>query len=97
MAAGALKQPESPVYKGPIFILQDRFCASACEDFTMPLKTSRRATIFGERTFGSSGQPYLLDFQNGMGVRVRSKRMYLPVSGSSRMWRRCLRRMPLGK
>lgn len=44
----------------------------------MPLKTSRRATLFCERTFGSSGQPYMVNFENGMGFRVSTKRMYLP-------------------
>ena len=44
----------------------------------MPLKTSGRATVFGERTFGSSGQPYIVNFENGMGFRVSTKRMYLP-------------------
>jgi carboxyl-terminal processing protease len=78
MTPGVLKQPENPVYRGPIFILQDRYCGSACEDFVMPLKTSRRATVFGERTFGSSGQPYMVNFENGMSFRVSTKRMYLP-------------------
>jgi len=78
MAPGALKQPESPSYTGPVFVLQDRYCASACEDFVMPLKVSGRATVFGERTFGSSGQPYLVDFGNGMNFRVSTKRMYFP-------------------
>jgi carboxyl-terminal processing protease len=78
LAPGVLKQPENPVYRGTIFILQDRYCASACEDFVMPLKTSGRATVFGERTFGSSGQPYIVNFENGMGFRVSTKRMYLP-------------------
>jgi carboxyl-terminal processing protease len=78
MSPGAIKQPENPIYKGRIFILQDRACASACEDFVMPLKTSGRATVFGERTYGSSGQPYMHDFGNGMSFRVSTKRMYFP-------------------
>jgi carboxyl-terminal processing protease len=44
----------------------------------MPLKTSGRAVLFGERTFGSSGQPYMEKFDNGMAFRVSAKRMYLP-------------------
>ena len=78
MTPGALKQPENPFYKGRLFILQDRYCASACEDFVMPLKTSHRATVFGERTFGSSGQPYIVNFENGMSFRVGAKRLYMP-------------------
>lgn len=75
---GPLQQPENPIYTGRISVLQDRDCASACEDFVMPLKYSQRATIFGERTFGSSGQPYMLQFGNGMGFRVSTKRMFFP-------------------
>jgi len=52
MTPGALKEPESQAYTGPIYVLQNRSCGSACEDFVMPLKTSKRAMIFGERTFG---------------------------------------------
>ncbi|MEO7144728.1 MAG: S41 family peptidase [Bryobacteraceae bacterium] len=78
MTPGSLIRPETPIYTGPIYILQDRYCASACKDFVMPLKTSGRATLFGERTFGSSGQPYMVDFKSGMSFRVSAKRMYLP-------------------
>ena len=78
VAPGPRHQPEDPIYKGPVYVLQDRFCGSACEDFVMPLKTSGRATLFGERTFGSSGQPYMITFETGMMFRVSSKRMYLP-------------------
>ena len=78
MAPGPLTEPENPLYTGPVYVLQDRFCGSACEDFVMPLKASHRATLIGERTFGSSGQPYLFTFPNGMTFRVSAKRMYLP-------------------
>lgn len=72
----------NPIYKGLLYILQDHGCASACEDFVMPLKTSGRATLFGERTFGSSGQPYIFDFHNGMTLLIGAKRMYLPDGGA---------------
>jgi C-terminal processing protease CtpA/Prc len=78
VAPGAMKPVENPIYTGPLFVLQDRRCASACEDFVMPLKTTGRAKLFGERTFGSSGQPYLFSFGNGMSLRIGAKRMYLP-------------------
>ena len=44
----------------------------------MPLKYSGRATVVGETTAGSSGQPYIYDFGNGMLFRVGTKRMYFP-------------------
>ncbi len=78
MAPGALIQPADPVYRGRIVVLTDFACTSACEDFVMPLKYSGRATIVGERTRGSSGQPFLYDFGNGMSFRISSRRMYFP-------------------
>ena len=44
----------------------------------MPLKTSGRAEIYGTPTRGSTGQPYMYDFGNGMGFRISAKRAYLP-------------------
>jgi carboxyl-terminal processing protease len=71
-------QPDNPVYTGKLIVLADFGCGSACEDFIMPLKFSGRATIVGETTGGSSGQPYVYDFGNGMLFRVSTKRMYFP-------------------
>ena len=34
--------------------------------------------MIGERTRGSSGQPFLYDFGNGMSIRISSRRMYFP-------------------
>jgi carboxyl-terminal processing protease len=73
---GNMKMPHKPIYKGKIVVLADFFCASACEDFVSPLKFSGRATIVGEATFGSSGQPYIYDFGNGMTLRIGAKRYY---------------------
>jgi carboxyl-terminal processing protease len=78
LAPGALIQPADPVYRGRILVLTDFACTSACEDFVMPLKYSGRATIVGERTQGSSGQPFIYDFGNGMSFRISSRRMYFP-------------------
>jgi carboxyl-terminal processing protease len=75
---GSVVQPDHPIYAGPIFVLAGEGCASACEDFLMPLKTTGRATIIGQKTQGTSGQPFLYNFGNGMLFRVSSKRMYLP-------------------
>ena len=44
----------------------------------MPLKISGRAEIFGTATRGSTGQPYMFEFPNGMGFRISAKRAYLP-------------------
>src|SRR5262249_26062127 len=62
VSSGVLRQPENPVYKGRLMVLIDHACASACEDFVMPLKSTGRARIIGEATWGSSGRPYIYEF-----------------------------------
>ncbi len=42
----------------------------------MPLKQTNRAMIIGETTFGSSGQPKFMRFNNGMSFSVGAKRMF---------------------
>lgn len=73
-----MSQPENPIYTGRVILVADGSCGSACEDFVMPLKFSGRASVVGETTYGSSGQPYIYNFENGMGFRVSTKRMYFP-------------------
>ena len=75
---GTLNQPQAPVFTNDLIILVDEGCASACEDFVMQLKFSKRATVIGRRTWGSSGQPYMFDFGNGMSFRISSRRLYFP-------------------
>ena len=43
----------------------------------MPLKISSSAEIYGTPTRGSTGQPYMYDFGNGMGFRIEQS-AYLP-------------------
>jgi carboxyl-terminal processing protease len=78
LAPGTLVPPAASPYRGRIVVLTGFACTSACEDFVMPLKYSKRATIVGERTRGSSGQPFIYDFGNGMSVHISSRRMYFP-------------------
>lgn len=75
---GAVKQPQQPVFTGTLVILVDPWCASACEDFVEPFKDNHRATLIGESTQGSTGQPYYYDFGNGMSFRIGTKRVYFP-------------------
>ncbi|HEV7893312.1 MAG TPA: S41 family peptidase [Pyrinomonadaceae bacterium] len=71
-------QPDNPVFKGRLVILADGGCGSACEDFLMPFKDNGRATVVGETTGGSTGQPYIYDFGNGMLLFVSSVREFFP-------------------
>lgn len=73
-----LTPPRDPIYTGPVFVLTDGGCASACEDFVMPLRFNGRATVIGERTSGSTGQPYMHGFDEEMSFRVSTKRAYFP-------------------
>jgi carboxyl-terminal processing protease len=72
-------QPPSPdAYQGRLFLLVDRFCGSACEDFVMPFKDTSRAVVVGETTQGSSGNPYRVDLGSGMRVAVGAVRYRFP-------------------
>ncbi len=75
---GDVEQPDVDHYQGAVYILVDGGCFSACEDFVMPFKDNHRATILGERTAGSTGQPFSLDLGNGMGAGIGTKREFLP-------------------
>lgn len=72
------QQPSHPLYSGPLYILIDGGCFSACEDMVVPFKDNHRAVILGERTGGSTGQPYSHSFGNGMGFSLSTKREYFP-------------------
>ena len=70
--------PSEDRYRGPVYLLVDGGCASACEDFVAPFKETRRAVILGEATWGSTGQTISTDFGNGMTLSVSTKRESFP-------------------
>lgn len=72
------QQPSHALYSGPLYILVDGGCFSACEDLVVPFKDNHRVIILGERTAGSTGQPYFHGFENGMGFSLSTKREYFP-------------------
>src|SRR5262249_52172480 len=45
--------PRENAYAGRLILLTARACSCACEDFVMPFKYSKRATLVGETTAGS--------------------------------------------
>jgi C-terminal processing protease CtpA/Prc len=55
-------------YLKPLVVLIGPKTYSAAEDFLVPLKASGRATLIGEATGGSTGQPLTIDV---LGTRVR--------------------------
>jgi carboxyl-terminal processing protease len=72
------QNPSKTAYAGPLYILVDGGCFFACEDAVVPFKDNHRAMILGERTGGSSGQPYSRDLKYGMGISLSTKREYFP-------------------
>lgn len=76
--AGTPQQPAKDHFAGKLALLVDAGCMSACEDFAMQFKDNHRATLFGERTAGSSGEPYQLNFGNGILVLIGAKREAFP-------------------
>lgn len=73
-----MQSPSADGYRGRLFLLVDRFCGSACEDFVMPFHETHRATIVGETTQGSSGNPYRADLGFGMTLAVGAVRYRMP-------------------
>ncbi len=66
------------VFKGKISLLVDGTCSYTCEDFIIPFKDNKRASILGEKTMGCTGFPYILNFDNGINVSISSKKPFFP-------------------
>ena len=63
-------RPRETAYAGRLIILTDRICSCACEDFVMPFKYSKRATLVGETTAGTFSFTRHMDFENGMILNI---------------------------
>lgn len=63
-----------PKIDAPLVVLIGHNTASAAEDFLVYLDGSGRALLVGEPTFGSTGQPLLIDLPGGGVARVVTKR-----------------------
>lgn len=62
--------PSQPAYSGRLILLTDRLCSCACEDFVMPFKYAKRATLVGETTAGTYSMTRHVDFDNGMILNI---------------------------
>jgi len=74
----AVVTPRAPVYSGRLLLLIDRACTCACEDFVMPLKVAKRATLVGEATAGTFSFTNFNRFENGMLLNIASIRHTFP-------------------
>jgi len=72
----SLQNPAQTAYRGPLYILVDGGCYSACEDAVVPFKDNHRGVILGERTGGSTGQPFRHNLKYGMRISLSTKREY---------------------
>jgi len=70
--------PRGTVYAGPLFLLIDRGCVCACENFVMPFKMTGRAQLLGESTAGTYSATNFTQFANGMMLNVTSIRHVFP-------------------
>lgn len=71
--------PAAGAIKGAMAVLMDGGCGSACEDFVIRFQSGKRGPLLGEASFGSTGQPYFVQWsQWKMSFRVSTKREYLP-------------------
>jgi carboxyl-terminal processing protease len=77
-SSDAVVHPSEPVYSGRLFLLVDRGCTCACEDFVMPFKVYKRATLLGEATAGTFSFTNFKEFENGMLLNVASIRHTFP-------------------
>ncbi|HEX3051717.1 MAG TPA: S41 family peptidase [Aggregatilineaceae bacterium] len=78
MWPASLERPHTTGFTGKLILLIDGGCVSAGEDFVVPFKDNGRATLIGEHTMGSTGQPHFERFENGIAVGIGTKRAYLP-------------------
>jgi carboxyl-terminal processing protease len=65
----ATKEP----FAGPVVVLTGPDTFSAAEDFAVRLHASKRATLVGERTGGSTGQPLFVALPGGLRARICTK------------------------
>jgi len=65
-------------YLGPVVVLIGPGTVSAGEDFVVALDACGRATLVGEKTAGTTGQPLLIELPRGGRARICTKRDTYP-------------------
>jgi hypothetical protein len=72
------KDPYKNAYNGNLAILVNEGTVSAAEDFLFSFKDNKRATIFGTKTAGTDGDPYICTFPNGISIAIGSVLVKFP-------------------
>ncbi len=70
--------PRARPFLGPLTILTGPITWSAAEDFIVGLHAARRATLVGQPTHGSTGQPLQIPLPGGGHARVCTRRCLYP-------------------
>jgi C-terminal processing protease CtpA/Prc len=65
-----VKPSRKDPFLGPVVVLTGPETFSAAEDFVVLLHASKRATVVGERTNGSTGQPLMIDLPAAVKARI---------------------------
>jgi len=65
-------------FLGPIVVLTSAVTSSTAEDFPISLREAGRATLVGDRTSGSAGNPLSASLPGGGFFRMATFRAYLP-------------------
>lgn len=65
-------------FLGPVVVLIGASTCSAAEDFVVALHAGGRATLVGQKTRGSTGQPLRIDLPGGARARICTKRDTYP-------------------
>lgn len=73
-----LHPPRDRPFLGPLAILIGPITWSAVEDFLVGLHGAGRATLFGQPTHGSTGQPLWVDLPGGGGAAICTRRCMYP-------------------
>lgn len=69
---------EGPRFAGRIAVLMGPCCMSSNESFLLMMRTSPRAALIGEASYGASGNPRPVELGNGVTVYVPSWKDLLP-------------------
>lgn len=64
--------------KKPVYLLTNRSCFSAANDFVAVMKTLPNVTVVGARTGGGGGMPFTFELPIGWAVRFSASPMYAP-------------------
>ncbi|MCK6458013.1 MAG: S41 family peptidase [Phycisphaerae bacterium] len=67
-----------PAFAGKVAVLMGPANMSSCESFLLMMRTSRRCRLFGERSYGSSGNPKPHELGNGVTVFLPSWKDFRP-------------------